>query len=239
MTAVFDGYAASSEQGETDRDAGAGATEEFPWIARHDQSRPGRFYLLAKRTVDIAVVLLIAPLALILLVVAVVAQQLESPGPVLHRQQRTGYRCRRFTLYKLRTMVPDAEARKADLLHLNERTWPDFKITNDPRILRSGRILRKTGIDELPQLWNLLVGDMTLVGPRPTTLDVGAYHDWQLARFSILPGLTGLWQVAARHDPSFVRRIRLDLAYARRRSLLLDLEILLRTVPVTVRGKGT
>ena len=216
-----------------------GAAEEFDWVGRHHLSHPGAAYSFMKRFVDVAAVIVAGPVVVVVVLLAVVAVQIESPGPILHRQLRTGHRCRRFELYKLRTMVPDAEARKADLMHLNERTWPDFKITNDPRVLRSGRLLRRTSIDELPQLWNLLRGDMTLVGPRPTTLDVEAYEDWQLARFSVRPGLTGLWQVTARQDPSFARRIRLDLAYIRRQSALLDLSIVARTIPASLRGTGT
>lgn len=228
-----------AEQPVVESTIGRGSVAEYPWIARHGLTRPGMIYRVIKRALDIVAVLLSAPVVLFLVGLAVIAVQLESPGPILHRQQRTGHRCGRFTVYKLRTMVADAEAKKAELRHLNERTWPDFKITNDPRVLRVGRILRRTGIDELPQLWNVLIGDMTLVGPRPTTLDVDAYQDWQLARFSVRPGLTGLWQVTARRDPSFVRRIRLDISYIGRRSVLLDLEILARTVVISLRGEGT
>ncbi len=218
---------------------GPSALELCPWVARYRHRRPRLDYAVGKRLLDVVIVALFSPLILLVLGLAALAIKVESPrGPLLHRQNRTGYRSERFTVYKLRTMVPDAEARKESLRHLNERQWPDFKITDDPRVLRTGRLFRSTGIDELPQLWNVFRGDMTLVGPRPTTLEPEAYQHWQLARFSTRPGLTGLWQISARNDPSFVQRIRLDLAYVRRRCLLFDLEILARTVLVTMRGDG-
>src|SRR5262249_42485043 len=156
-----------------------------------------------------------------------VAIKLTSPhGPVLFVQRRTGYRGRQFKLYKLRTMVPNAEAMKSRLAHLNDRQWPDFKIKRDPRVTRVGRLLRTTSIDELPQLFNVLRGDMSLVGPRPTSLPSSEYERWQAERFGVRPGLTGLWQVAARDSSSFDQRLRLDIAYATRQSLRLDLEIL-------------
>lgn len=220
---------------------GPSALVVCPWIGRHRRTSGGdAAYAAMKRSIDLLVVLLAAPIVGIVVLAAAAAIKLESPcGSLLHRQLRTGFQGSRFTVYKLRTMVPNAEAAKADLLHLNERTWPDFKITKDPRVLRTGRFFRRTGIDELPQLWNVFTGSMTLVGPRPTTLAPDAYRPWQLARFDARPGLTGLWQVSARTDPSFVQRIRLDLAYINRRSFFFDLEILLRTVVVTMQGQGT
>lgn len=219
---------------------GPGALDVCPWLVRHGRSDPSRVSEVFKRLIDLTVVAVLAVPVLLVLAVATLLIKVESPGgPILHRQERTGYRQNRFTVYKLRTMVPDAEEMKQRLRHLNEREWPDFKITNDPRILKCGRLFRKTSIDELPQLWNVLVGDMTLVGPRPTTLNVDAYRQWQLSRFTTKPGLTGLWQVSARRDPSFVQRTRLDLAYLDRRDTLLDMEILLRTVLVAAKGEGT
>jgi len=218
---------------------GPSALEVCPWVARYDSNQPTWGYRFLKRLIDITAVLVAAPLVIVVVALAGLAIKVESPkGSVLHRQARTGYGATRFTLFKLRTMVPNAEEKKAELRHLNERTWPDFKISNDPRVLRCGRFFRAAGIDELPQLWNVLRGDMTLVGPRPTTLAPDSYKQWQLTRFAARPGLTGLWQISARHDPSFVKRVRLDLAYVKRRCLLFDLEILARTVLVTVRGEG-
>ena len=135
-------------------------------------------------------------------------------------------------------MVPDAETRKEQLLHLNSRTWPDFKVERDPRVLKVGRLLRSTSIDELPQLFNVLRGDMSLVGPRPTSLAACEFPPWQQERFSIKPGLTGLWQISRRDEPSLDCRVRLDVAYATRRCLALDLMILWKTAPAVVHGRG-
>jgi lipopolysaccharide/colanic/teichoic acid biosynthesis glycosyltransferase len=194
---------------------------------------------LVKRTIDIALASFVLILSAPLLLAAAVAIKATSPGgPVLFRQRRTGYLGRQFVLYKLRTMVPDAEARKSELAHLNARTWPDFKIEHDPRIIRIGRLLRATSLDELPQLFNVLRGDMSLVGPRPTSLAHDKYAMWQYERFDVRPGLTGLWQIAGRESSSFDHRLRLDIAYATRQSLWLDLVILVRTIPVVVSGRG-
>jgi lipopolysaccharide/colanic/teichoic acid biosynthesis glycosyltransferase len=176
---------------------------------------------------------------LVVVGVAVVVNKFQDrSAPAFHVQERTGAGGRRFRLFKIRTMVGDAEAMKAELMHLNTRTYPDFKVDNDPRITGIGRILRATSLDELPQLWNVLRGDMTLVGPRPTTLPPEAYASWQTERFGVRPGLTGLWQLDGRDSPSFVERARLDIAYVRRRSLRLDLYILLRTIPAVLGGRG-
>ena len=153
-------------------------------------------------------------------------------------QERTGFGGRRFRLFKLRTMVPHAEDLKQTLTHLNARSWPDFKVDHDPRVTRIGRILRMTSLDELPQLWNVLRGDMSIVGPRPTSLEPVAYAGWQCERFEMRPGMTGLWQVSARGSSSFVTRIRLDIAYLTHQSLRLDAAILIRTVPAVLFGRG-
>jgi lipopolysaccharide/colanic/teichoic acid biosynthesis glycosyltransferase len=136
-------------------------------------------------------------------------------------------------------MVVDAEARKAELVALNLRNGPDFKIERDPRITRVGRWLRKSSLDEIPQLWDVLVGRMTLVGPRPTSMGPEVYEPWQMERFDVRPGLTGLWQVGGRTSSSFNERIRLDISYCTRRSLRLDLVILARTIPTVLLGKGS
>jgi lipopolysaccharide/colanic/teichoic acid biosynthesis glycosyltransferase len=142
---------------------------------------------------------------------------------------RTGRYGLRFRLYKFRTMVPDAEERKSDLMHLNELQWPDFKIAEDPRVTRVGRLLRKSSLDELPQLLNILKGEMSFVGPRPTSFHPDTYKLWHTERLEVVPGLTGLWQVSGRSNLEFDDRVRLDIAYIRRRSLTLDLLILIRT----------
>ena len=198
--------------------------------------KPGRL----RRIVDVMAAALVAPLALPLVAAGAVALKLEdSTAPVFYRQHRTGFNGRRFKIIKLRSMVPNADALKAELAEQNLRNGPDFKVVDDPRITAVGRQLRRTSIDELPQLWNVLTGDMTLVGPRPTSLDVDAYEPWQMERFDVMPGLTGLWQVSARESESWDDRIALDIAYARRVRPSLDLWILLKTVEVVVRGTGS
>jgi lipopolysaccharide/colanic/teichoic acid biosynthesis glycosyltransferase len=223
-----------------DDDGKGCALEACPWLEHFPMRRalPGTRQF-AKRTVDVIVASFVLLLALPVLIVAAIAIKVTSPGgPVFFRQQRTGYLGRQFTLWKFRTMVPDAEARKAELAHLNARTWPDFKVEHDPRITRVGRLLRASSIDELPQLYNVLRGDMSLVGPRPTSLPQDKYALWQYERFDVRPGLTGLWQIAGRESSSFDHRLRLDIAYATRQSLWLDLVILVRTIPVVVFGRG-
>ena len=158
---------------------------------------------------------------------------------MLFRQTRCGLNGRRFTLYKFRTMVADAEWRRQELLHLNEMDGPVFKVRNDPRVTRLGRLLRKFSLDELPQLWNVLRGDMSLVGPRPPIPEeVDQYERWQRRRLSMKPGLTCLWQVNGRNAVDFESWMELDLEYIDSWSLSLDLKILLKTIPVVLSGKG-
>jgi lipopolysaccharide/colanic/teichoic acid biosynthesis glycosyltransferase len=166
--------------------------------------------------------------------------KLTSPGPVLFKQPRYGYNRRRFPMYKFRTMAIDAEQRMAELEHLNEATGPVFKMKKDPRLTRIGGFLRATSIDELPQLFNVLLGHMSLVGPRPLPVrDVVRFSEATLMRrFSVLPGMTGLWQVSGRSSLDFSEWITLDLKYIDNWSLLEDLRILLITVPVVLRGRG-
>lgn len=161
-------------------------------------------------------------------------------GPlVLFRQTRVGLHGRHFTIMKFRTMAPDAEGRLHEVAHLNERSGAAFKATNDPRLTRLGRTLRKTSIDELPQLWNVLKGEMSLVGPRPPLpSEVVAYDIWHRRRLSMKPGITGLWQVEMRQEPSFDRWVELDLSYIDRWTLWLDLSILLRTMPSVLMARG-
>lgn len=217
------------------------ATACAPWIARY-QRRPAGVrlrYRATKRAFDIVVSAAVLVIAAPVMAVAVVALKLESPrAPVVFAHDRTGRQGQRFRLLKLRSMIPGAEAAKASLASLNQRVWPDFKVDRDPRITRVGRVLRRTSIDELPQLINVLLGHMSLVGPRPISLEPARHEQWQLERNDVVPGLTGLWQVAGRSSPSFIERVRLDIAYAERRSLLLDVEILVRTIPVVISGHG-
>jgi lipopolysaccharide/colanic/teichoic acid biosynthesis glycosyltransferase len=144
----------------------------------------------------------------------------------------------RFRMFKFRTMVRNAEELKAKLASQNKLRWPDFKIENDPRITRVGRVLRKTSLDELPQLLNVLRGDMTLVGPRPTSFGIETYDEWHKQRLTVTPGITGLWQVVARCSTEFDDRVRLDLEYIKRRSLRVDVMILLRTVTAVLKTRG-
>lgn len=199
----------------------------------------GESYLRLKRAFDIFACILALPILGVGFIVCALLIKLESPdGPIFFKQRRTGRGGERFWMYKFRTMVPEAEAMKKDLMHLNELVWPDFKITDDPRITRVGRILRKTSLDELPQIINVIKGDMSLVGPRPTSFESSTYQLWQTERLDVMPGITGLWQVEGRGQTEFDERNRLDIAYIERRSLWFDLHILIRTILVVFEGRG-
>jgi exopolysaccharide biosynthesis polyprenyl glycosylphosphotransferase len=195
--------------------------------------------LLLKRVVDVVGAgLALAVLSPLLAGIAGLVK-LDSPGPVLYCAQRAGRKGRRFHCCKFRTMVSDADALKQHLRVNNQRAGPFFKIKDDPRVTRLGRFLRRYSLDELPQLWNVLKGDMSLVGPRPHPLDdVASYEIEHLARLDVTPGITGLWQVTARRDPSFQRGMELDREYIRSWSLGSDLRILLKTFLAVVQGSG-
>jgi exopolysaccharide biosynthesis polyprenyl glycosylphosphotransferase len=196
--------------------------------------------LLLKRVLDVVGSLVLLILFAPLFLVVAVLIKLTSPGPVLFAQQRVGLNKRHFTMFKFRTMVPRAEADQENLLHLNEMTGPVFKIKNDPRITPLGRVLRRTSIDELPQLFNVLKGDMSLVGPR--AIPVRDYQffseDWHRRRFSVPPGITCLWQVYGRNTIPFEQWMTLDMEYIDRWSLWLDIKILALTIPAVLRGSG-
>jgi lipopolysaccharide/colanic/teichoic acid biosynthesis glycosyltransferase len=215
------------------------AIDQCEWLTRYPV-RPSisRAYPIAKRALDVVVALVALIFTLPVLGVGAIAVKATSAGPLVYRQRRAGRSARPFTLLKLRTMVRDADERKLRLADLNMRQAPDFKIVRDPRVTPVGRVLRACSLDELPQLFNVLKGDISLVGPRPTSLMRDQYAPWQTQRFEVEPGLTGLWQVVSRGDPSFDTRVRLDIAYATRRCLRLDLEILLRTVPSVIFARG-
>ena len=196
--------------------------------------------LAAKRLIDIvASSTLLVVLAPLFAAVALLIRS-DSSGPVFFKQERVGFNKRRFRLWKFRTMADGADERQAELEHLNEVEGPVFKIRNDPRITRIGKLLRRFSIDELPQLFNVLKGDMSLVGPRPLPvrdverIDESAHK----RRFSIKPGLTCLWQVNGRSNIDFEHWVRLDLEYIDKWSLGLDLLILLKTLPAVVKGPG-
>ncbi len=195
--------------------------------------------LAVKRLMDFAGALFgLVVLSPLLLGVAL-AIRIRDGSPILFRQTRVGLHGRPFVIRKFRTMVHDAESRLPEVQHLNERNGHAFKAANDPRITPLGRTLRATSIDELPQLWNVLRGEMSLVGPRPPLVgEVAEYDVWHRRRLSMKPGITGLWQVEARTEPEFDRWVERDLAYIDRWSLLLDLKILVRTVPAVVDRTG-
>jgi lipopolysaccharide/colanic/teichoic acid biosynthesis glycosyltransferase len=195
-------------------------------------------YPAVKRAFDVAVCLVALPIVLPLGLLIALAIRLDSPGPVAFTQLRTGRHGVRFRMYKFRTMVQNAEELKASLQHLNILPPPDFKIPNDPRITRVGRFLRKTSLDELPQVLNVLRGEMSLVGPRPTSFAPSTYTLWHTQRLEAVPGITGLWQVYGRNSMTFDERLRLDVAYIRTMSFALDLRILLLTVASVVRRSG-
>ena len=212
---------------------------QFPTIPLHRRDFPIGAFLL-KRVLDITVssIALIIALPLMLLIAAAI--RMDSDGPIFYRAQRIGRKGRTFSCFKFRTMVPEADNLKANLEHMNERDGVLFKIAKDPRITGVGAVLRKYSLDELPQFYNVLKGDMSLVGPRPPmAAEVKQYDLAHLRRLDVLPGITGLWQVEARQDPSFDSYISLDTAYVENWSLVMDLRILARTIGVVLSGTGS
>jgi lipopolysaccharide/colanic/teichoic acid biosynthesis glycosyltransferase len=207
-------------------------------IARRGRVSPR--YLVAKRAFDLAVCLWLLPIVLPLLLLCALAVRIDSPGRALIAQERTWKDGRRFRMLKFRTMVQNAEDLKAGLAHLNILPPPDFKIPNDPRITRVGKILRETSLDELPQLFNVLRGDMSLVGPRPCLqYETEYFAPHHFERFLVRPGLTGLWQVVARAHSTFGEALDMDVAYVRGWSLWLDVTLLCRTPIQLLRGGAT
>jgi len=211
----------------------------FPIMDLHWQPIPV-VGLVIKRTLDILISSLTLIIAAPFLALLGMLIRIDSPGPLLYVADRVGFKGKTFRCYKLRTMVADADLQKAKLRNANERNGPFFKMENDPRITRMGRWLRKYSLDELPQLWNVLRGDMSLVGPRPHPVDdYERYSVEHLRRLDVSPGLTGLWQVTARSDPSFETNMARDLEYIENWSLGLDLSILVKTIPAVLRAEGT
>lgn len=191
-----------------------------------------------KRGLDLALCIVASPLLVPVGLVCAIAVRLDSPGPIIFTQLRTGHDGRRFRMYKFRTMVRNAEELKASLAHLNILPPPDFKIIDDPRITRVGKFLRASSLDELPQVLNVVKGDMSLVGPRPTSFEPSTYRLWHTERLEVKPGITGLWQIEGRNEMTFDERLRLDLRYMREMSLVTDLAILFRTVFSVLGRKG-
>jgi lipopolysaccharide/colanic/teichoic acid biosynthesis glycosyltransferase len=192
----------------------------------------------SRRAVDLLVLAAAAPAVLPLVLVLAALVRLDSPGPAFVRHTRIGRGGRRFELLKLRTMVENAEELKERLRHLNVLPWPDFKIPNDPRVTRTGRILRKTSLDELPQLWNLLRGDMTLVGPRPCSISLDRYDLWQTERLEATPGLIGIWQAHARGRVSFRERCSLDIRQIRSLTVRGAVVLGWATLAAVLTGRG-
>lgn len=197
-------------------------------------------YEVAKRILDCVLagagLLALSPLLLL----TVLAVRLDSPGPAFFSQTRVGRQGQTFRCWKFRSMYRDAEARKKALMAQNEMAGGIlFKMKKDPRITRVGKIIRKASIDELPQLWNVFIGDMSLVGPRPAVpAEVAQYTDYQRGRLQVKPGITCFWQVSGRSDLSFEEQVRLDIRYAHERSLGLDIVLLLKTIPAVLFARG-
>jgi lipopolysaccharide/colanic/teichoic acid biosynthesis glycosyltransferase len=210
-----------------------------PVASRLDRGPERRAAAIAKRVFDLVFSALTAPIWLPAIALVALAIKITAPrAPVIFAQERTGRGGHRFRMYKFRTMVPNAEALKSTYAHLNQLSWPDFKIENDPRVTRIGRILRKTSLDELPQVFNVLRGQMSWVGPRPTSFSADTYAIWQTARLDVVPGITGLWQVMGRGRTELDARLRLDMEYIDHRSLWYDLKILFLTVGEVFRPSG-
>lgn len=219
-------------------DAGIDRIGEVPVVTLHREPLPSAALSL-KRVLDVTGALIALALASLMMAIIAVLIRFGSPGPVIYSAERIGAKGRRFPCYKFRSMVNDADQLKEKLRDLNQREGPIFKIDNDPRITRVGHVLRRYSLDELPQLWNVLRGDMSLVGPRPHPVDeVNHYELHQYRRLDVKPGMTGLWQITARNCPSFELGMHLDLTYIENWSLLLDLRILMGTFRVLFAPEG-
>ena len=214
------------------------------WIKQFDPRKrvlTGKAYMFSKRILDLFLVIFSLPLWLPIVGIIATIIWISSPGaPVIFTQLRTGKGGRRFSIYKFRTMVPNAEELKVKYAHLNELQWPDFKITNDPRITQIGRFLRKTSLDELPQFFNVLVGNMSLVGPRPPIpYEIDSYKNWHLKRIcEVKPGITGMWQAYGRSETTFDDMVRYDIQYVDNQSFLLDIRILFATIFAVFKSRG-
>jgi exopolysaccharide biosynthesis polyprenyl glycosylphosphotransferase len=212
---------------------------QFPTIPLHSGHVP-EMGLLLKRLMDVTLAGLTMILLAPVMIGIAIAVKLDSRGPIFYTAERIGKKGRVFRCFKFRTMVRDADKRRADIMHMNEREGILFKITNDPRITKLGRLLRRYSLDELPQFLNVLHGDMSIVGPRPPLAsEVREYKLSHLRRLDVMPGITGLWQVQARQDPSFDNYISLDVTYVDNWSIWLDLKILVRTIGVVLTGTGS
>lgn len=199
----------------------------------------GTSYFILKRVMDLSIIILASPFWLPIFGLISLLIFLNAPtAKIIYTNKRAGRGGKPFLFYKFRTMVPNADALKEKYMHLNELEWPDFKITNDPRVTRIGKILRKTSMDELPQLFNVIKGDMSLVGPRPTDFGADAYNLWHTQRLDILPGMTGLWQITARGSVNMDERTRMDIAYIEHACISLDIYILFKTATTILKPSG-
>jgi lipopolysaccharide/colanic/teichoic acid biosynthesis glycosyltransferase len=214
-----------------------GIDDEFVSLRAHLESQVG--LELMKRALDLVAATIGLLLFLPLLPFIAAMVKLESPGPLFFGQERVGRYGRVFRCYKIRSMVVGAEAMKAELGHLNEADGAAFKIRRDPRVTRVGQFVRRSSLDEFPQLFNVLRGDMSIVGPRPQIpAEVADYEPWHRVRLLVKPGLTCLWQISGRNDVDFGEWMRLDREYVERRSARLDISILVRTLPAVVKRTG-
>jgi lipopolysaccharide/colanic/teichoic acid biosynthesis glycosyltransferase len=209
----------------------------FPTRLERIAPAPPRLGPWLRRAIDIVVVAVAAPFALVVIGVLAIAIKLDTPGPVFIAHKRVGRGGRPFRLMKLRTMVRDAEQQKQQLAHLNVLPWPDFKIPDDPRITRVGRWLRKSSLDELPQLWNVLCGHMTAVGPRPCSIGIDRYKPWQTERLEAIPGVMGRWQAEGRNHADFEARCRMDIAQVRADCPAAALALTAKTIRAVVTSR--
>jgi len=218
-------------------------SKQLKWLEKintEQQVFTGRTYEVAKRILDLTVVLSSLPFWIPVIACTALAIKISEPHlPVFYKGLRTGKGGRRFVMYKFRTMVPNADEIKEQLRHMNELVWPDFKIKNDPRVTKVGIVIRKFSIDEIPQLFNVLKGDMSMVGPRPTFIKLDDFKMWQTKRLEATPGITGLWQICGRGSSLFDTRIRLDIAYIEKQCLWLDIQILFRTIKAVISQRGS
>ncbi|MEN8234542.1 MAG: sugar transferase [Actinomycetota bacterium] len=192
-----------------------------------------------KRAMDLLIVVLLLIPGSILMAIIAIAIKLDSRGPAIYASERIGKDAEPFTMYKFRSMVVGAESQKADLEHLNEVDGPIFKLRDDPRVTRVGRFIRRLSLDELPQLFNVLSGDMSLVGPRPPLAEeVAEYLPWHMKRLTVVGGLTGLWQISGRSDLDFDELCKLDIEYIDTWSLGLDVRIIMKTIPAALSARG-
>ncbi|WP_409405306.1 sugar transferase [Priestia megaterium] len=216
------------------------AAVQAPPVKKKVNPNNKKGYLFSKRCIDIIGALVGLLVLLIIFIVVGLLIKIEDPkGSIFFSQKRVGKDGKEFNMYKFRSMVSDAEAKLAELIQQNEATGAMFKMKNDPRVTRIGRFIRKTSIDELPQLLNVLKGDMSLVGPRPPLVrEVNEYTEYQKQRLLVTPGCTGLWQVSGRSNVGFEEMVELDLKYIRSRTLFMDVAIILRTMFIVLFSKG-